>query len=243
MQPVSRRALLGVLLVVAVLTAGVLVSPSATFETLETLAADPVTFGFVVAGLYLVRPLFAWPTTPLAIVVGYGLGVTLGIPVAMVGVLVTVVPPFLAARWFVGGADSPATTMQPGPTGRLESTLERAGDVATRYYRTAGPVRGVTASRLAPIPSDVATCAAAACGVRLRYLLVGTAIGELPWTVAAVVVGASAATITADGMGDLGLALTVACVAAAAILLAGPVYRILQRREESSARRHPSTGD
>lgn len=241
MQPVSRRAILGGLVAAAVLTAGVLVSPSATFGTLESVAADPVTFGLLVGGLYLVRPLFAWPTTPLAIVVGYGFGVTLGIPIAMVGILVTIVPPFLAVRWFVGGVESPAaTTLQPGPTSRLESTLERAGDVATRYYRTAGPIRGVTASRLAPIPSDVATCAAAACGVRLRHLLVGTAIGELPWTIAAVVVGASAATITTGGVGDLGLALTVACVAAAAILLAGPTYRVLERRADSSASRRPT---
>lgn len=251
MQPVSRRGLLGLLVVVAVLTAGVLVSPSATFETLETLAADPVTFGFVVAGLYLVRPLFAWPTTPLAIVVGYGFGVAVGVPLALLGVLVTVIPPFLVARWVVGDrVESPTeTTVQPGSkpgsgsAGRLESTLERAGDVATRYYRTAGPIRGVTASRLAPIPSDVATCAAAACGVRLRHLLVGTAIGELPWTIAAVVVGASAATITADGVGELGLALTVACVTAAAVLLVGPTYRVLRHRIAAPTAGQPSTSD
>lgn len=245
MQPVSRRALLGVLLVVAVLTAGVLVSPSATFETLETLAADPVTFGFVVAGLYLVRPLFAWPTTPLAIVVGYGFGVVVGVPVALLGVLVTIIPPFLVARWVVGDRVEPSTetTVQTASAGRLESTLERAGDVATSYYRTAGPIRGVTASRLAPIPSDVATCAAAACGVRFRHLLVGTAVGELPWTIAAVVVGASAATITADGVGELGLALTVACVTAAAVLLVGPAYRVLRHRIAAPTTGQPSRSD
>lgn len=265
MQAVSRRALVGVLAIAAVVTAGLLVSPASTFGTLESLVADPVTFGLVVAGLYLVRPLFAWPTTPLAIVVGYGFGATVGVPVAMFGVLVTVVPPFLAARWFVGGhtsqpgqlssvhtAGSSATTTPTTPatetsekraSGRFESTLEHARDVATSYYRTAGPIRGVTASRLAPIPSDVATCAAAACGVRLRHLLVGTAIGELPWTIAAVVVGASAATITTEGVGDLGLVLTVACIAAAALLLAGPLYRLLKRRNDSSAPGRPPASD
>ncbi len=116
-------------------------------------------------------------------------------------------------------------------------SLERVGETITQYYRTAGPIRGVVASRLAPIPSDVSTCAAAASGVRMRHLLVGTVIGELPWTVAAVIVGASAATVTMDGLGELGVALTIACGLAAALLLVGPAYRAIRSRTDS----RPST--
>ncbi|MEY7849419.1 TVP38/TMEM64 family protein [Natrarchaeobius sp. A-rgal3] len=232
----SARAVAGAVAVSAIVTAGLLVSPATALSHLESIAADPLLFGAVVAGLYLVRPLFAWPTTPLAVVVGYGYGIALGVPIALAGVAVTVMPVFVAARWFAPEGERELdceTAMAPARWG----SLERVGETITRYYRTAGPIRGVVASRLAPIPSDVSTCAAAASGVRFRHLVVGTLVGELPWTVAAVVVGASAATITMDGLGELGLALTVACGLAAVLLLAGPAYRAIRERTGS---RNPS---
>ncbi|RQG90444.1 TVP38/TMEM64 family protein [Natrarchaeobius chitinivorans] len=229
---VSTRALAGILVASAIVAAGLLVSPSTALTRLESVAADPFLFGAVVAGLYLVRPLFAWPTTPLAVVAGYGYGVTLGVPIALAGVVVTVVPVFFAARWFAPDPDEPVDRSSGLAAARWGS-MDGIGEVITRYYRTAGPIRGVTASRLAPIPSDVSTCAAAASGVRLRHLVVGTAAGELPWTVAAVFVGASAATVTMDGLEELGIALSVACVLAAALLLAGPAYRVARSRSRT----------
>lgn len=227
---IGLRALVVAVLTGGILAAGLLVSPSAVVGFAASLAADPVLFGAVVAGLYLLRPLAAFPTTPLSIVVGYGFGVALGVPIAMVGVVTTVIPVFLVVRWLAGGDPTATPTTPKRPFG---SALERTESVVSRYYETAGPVRGVAASRLAPIPSDVSTCAAAISGVRLRHLVVGTAIGELPWTVAGVVVGASAATVTTDGLGELGLALTVACLLAAATLLAGPAYRVARARRRS----------
>ncbi|THE65622.1 TVP38/TMEM64 family protein [Salinadaptatus halalkaliphilus] len=229
MSSVSTRAIIGLLVVSAVLAAGMLVSPSTAFGFLESLTGDPYLFAVTIAGLYLVRPLFAWPTTPLAVVVGYGYGVTVGVPVALVGLVVTVVPVFLVARRVVARepASRPVSQQADGLVGDL---FERASDVAGRYYNTAGPIRGVAVSRLVPIPSDVSTCAAAASEVRLRQFVLGTVLGELPWTIAAVVVGASAATLAADGLGELGLVVTVACLLAAAILLAGPIYRLVRNR-------------
>ncbi|OAQ54570.1 hypothetical protein HTG_03170 [Natrinema mahii] len=231
MQSSGRtRALAGAVVASGMVAAGLLVSPSTAIGAVDSLAADPLSFGLVVAGLYLVRPLLAWPTTPLAAVVGYGYGVTVGVPVALAGVVVTVLPIFVAAGWVVGDEPSGgtrATSNGGGGGGRLE----RAGDAVGRYYATAGPLRGVVASRLAPIPSDVATCAAAVSGVPLRWFVVGTAVGELPWTVAAVVVGASAATATTGGIGDAGLAVSLAGLLAACLLLAGPAYRTLRSRE------------
>lgn len=215
------RAVTGTLVAAGMITAGVLVSPTTLLETVDAVAADPLLFGVVVAGLYLVRPLLAWPTTPLAAVVGYGFGVAAGVPIALAGVVTTVLPIFVAVRWLTG--DSTAAAADSG--GGL---LERAGETVARYYDTAGPLRGVTASRLAPIPSDVATCAAAVSDVDLRHLIVGTAIGELPWTIAAVVVGASAATVSTNGLGDLGLVLSLGCALAAGLLLAGPLYRAIR---------------
>ena len=220
--PVPRRALVGLVAVCLVVTAGLLVSPSATATAFATVANDPVTFGGLVAALYLVRPLLAWPTTPLAVVVGYGFGVTAGIPIAMAGIVVTVIPPFLAARWVANGTESSAVRTLP-----MGTHLSRIGRSVERYYETTGPTRGVVVSRLVPIPSDVATCAAAASGVSLPRFLAGTAIGELPWTVGAVVVGASAATLTAEGIDGVGPLVVGVSLLAAALLCAGPLYRAI----------------
>ncbi|AEH35727.1 TVP38/TMEM64 family protein [Halopiger xanaduensis] len=235
--PFRARVILGLLAAAAIVTAGVLVSPSRALATLESLAADPFLFGLVVAAVYLVRPLLAWPTTPLSVVVGYGYGVALGVPIALAGILVTVLPVFLAVR-LLSGSDNGTTEAAANTdadreavgAGTLERALRRTDAAVDRYYETAGPTRGVIASRLAPIPSDAATCAAATSDVRLHQFLVGTAIGELPWTVAAVVVGASAATITTAGLGDLGLRLSIGCGFAALFLLAGPLYRVVRTR-------------
>ncbi|ADD03655.1 uncharacterized protein Nmag_0056 [Natrialba magadii ATCC 43099] len=249
---VSTRVLAGVVVASAAVTAGLLVSPTATVATLESVTASPTLFGGAIGALYLVRPLFAWPTTPLAAVVGYGFGVTMGVPIALAGVIVTVTPIFLVARATTGrGSSRPSTTgpdgntavstsvserREPTEAGWIGSALGRTTAVIDRYFDTAGPIRGVIASRLAPIPSDISTCAAAVSGVRYRHLVIGTAIGELPWTIAAVVVGASAGTVTAGGFGELGLVLTLACCLAALVLLAGPAYRVFRTRtDEQSA--------
>ena len=233
----SARALLGATLVGFVLIASVLVSPEATVGALESVAANPYHFGVAVAGLYAIRPVFAWPTTPLAVVVGYGFGVTLGVPIALLGVAVTVVPVYLVTRWLVDTSGRTAEPRGPDPTAArpLESlpfgnTLERSRDLVCRYYETAGPIRGVIASRLAPIPSDVATCAAAVSGIKLRHLVVGTVVGELPWTIVAVALGASAATLSASstaggGLEAYALPLGVLGTVVAVAVLAPKVYR------------------
>ncbi|WP_126661215.1 VTT domain-containing protein [Haloterrigena salifodinae] len=236
---VRTRAVAAAVAIGAFLCTVALVSPSALLATVESVSAEPLLFGLVVTGLYLGRPLLALPTTPLAAVVGYGYGVAVGVPVALLGVVVTVVPVFLAVRWIAVGSPDDDTGVQPASIsasapGPFGSILERAGTVVGQYYETAGPIRGVVASRLAPIPSDVATCAAAVSDVRLRHLVIGTAIGELPWTIAAVVVGASAATVRTGGVGDLGAALTLACLAAAIALLAAPAYRLVRGRGDQS---------
>ncbi|WP_254765037.1 TVP38/TMEM64 family protein [Natrinema marinum] len=247
---VRTRALAGAIPVVGMVAAGLLVSPSTLFGTVDSLAAEPALFGLVVAGLYLVRPLLAWPTTPLAAIVGYGFGVAAGVPIALAGVVVTVLPVFFVARWLVADdaavarateTDCAASTASPTEGADGDGLLERAGETVTHYYDATGPLRGVTASRLAPIPSDVATCAAAVSDVEPRHLVIGTAIGELPWTTAAVVVGASAATLTSSGFGEFGIALSAACAVAAGLLLAGPAYRAVRTRRRTRPERTDET--
>lgn len=253
MQWVSWRAVAGAVVLGGILTAGALVSPSTVFGSVEALVANPVPFGLAVLGIYLVRPLLAWPTTPLAVLVGYGFGFAPGVPIALAFVVLTVTPVFVVARRIVGpgGGDDAcepgergdpcepgeSTPDEPRSSGQwaarglpVGAALERAGDRVVRYYETTGPIRGVTISRLAPIPSDVATCAAARGGVGYRAFVIGTVLGETPWTIAAVLVGSSAATISTGGLGDLGVGLTVACTLAALCLLAGPVHRAASTR-------------
>jgi hypothetical protein len=135
MAPV--RLLAGVAFSVVAAGVALFVPTAAAIGIAADLAADPVRFGLVITGLYLVRPLFVLPTTPLAVLVGYGYRTVLGIPVAVAGVVVTVVPVFVVARWLLNEDGS----RTPGPltTGRPAALLSRADRLVDRYYATAGP--------------------------------------------------------------------------------------------------------
>lgn len=203
-----RRQLAGIAVAVAVLVAAsVLLSPDVVVRRVGALVRDPVAFALLVAALYLFRPVAAWPVTPLAVVVGYGYGVALGVPVALAGAVGTCVIPYAVARHF-----------------RTDSGLVgRVGESGRSLFETTGAVRGVVAARLIPIPSDVVTYAAGVSGVPLRALLLGTAVGELPWTVAAVLAGSSMETLSVGGVDAVGPPLVVAAALGAVVLVAGPM--------------------
>lgn len=206
----TRRQLAGVsALAIVLVTANVVASPNTVLEYAERTASNPVLFAGVVAALYLFRPLVAWPMTPVAVVVGYGYGITVGIPVALAGAVVTALPPFTVAR-YVNNAD--------GPLGRLSSSGES-------LFETTGSLRGVLAARLAPIPTDVISYAAGLSNVPLRTLVVATAVGELPWTVVAVIAGNSMQTVNTQGVDAVNGPLVAAAAVAAVVLVAGPAYR------------------
>jgi len=216
MEPGTRRSIAGVGLLAVVVAAALTLSPDAAIGAVDAAADDPVTFLAVVAALYLVRPLALWPPTLVAVVVGYGLGIAAGVPIALAGAVLTSVPTYAAARWVGAGNDC--------------APIERLAGVGGGYFGSAGDLRGVVAARLAPIPADAVSCAAGLSAVPLRAFALGVLIGELPWTVAAVVVGNSLSTISARGLGGVGMPLAVATTAAAALLLAGPAYERLQGR-------------
>jgi uncharacterized membrane protein YdjX (TVP38/TMEM64 family) len=213
----SRRGIVGVLVALSVVCGALLVSPAAAIDRVQAVADDPVLFGVVLLGLYLVRPLFAWPTTILSVAVGYGYGF-LGLPFALGGIALTTIPPFLAVRWFDRGVD-----------------VGRVGEASEQFFATAGDFRGVMAARIAPVPADVVTCAAGLGDVRLRTVIAGTVVGEIPWTVVAIAVGTSADRLAAGRMTTIGLPVTLAMLALAVILLAGPARRLLQDRGEPSS--------
>lgn len=200
--------MLGVALLLVVGLGAVLTSPQWVLTRLDWLAADPLRFGVALVVLALLRPVLAWPTTLIAVVVGYGWGLR-GLPVALALIALTSVPPFLLARRSADG-------------GPVATAGARAVDAT-------GDLRGVIASRLLPAPSDVVSVGIGLSGVPLRPFLVGTAIGELPWALAGVVAGGSIQRVLQEGLGAvIEPRLILAAAIAALLLLAGPAYRHLR---------------
>lgn len=202
---------LGAAVLLIVGLGAVLTSPRWVLTRLDWLAADPVRFTAALVALALIRPLLAWPTTLIAVVVGYGWGLR-GLPVALALIALTSVPPFLVARRSADG-------------GRVATAGARAVDAT-------GDLRGVIVSRLLPAPSDVVSVGIGLSGVPLRAFLVGTAVGELPWAFAGVVAGGSIQRVLREGLGAvIEPQLILAAAVAALLLLAGPAYRHLRRPE------------
>ncbi|MFB6171440.1 MAG: TVP38/TMEM64 family protein [Haloarculaceae archaeon] len=207
----SRRRL-AVLALCGLAVAGVLLSRQGVAADAGAALLGPFFLPALVA-FALVRPFLAWPVSLLSVAVGYVLGFPAGVPVVLGATLLTCLPPFLlAAR--VDGAD--------GLLGRLARTGEAAVSVTGGY-------RGMTAARLSPAPADAVSYAAGLSGVSVRAFLVGTALGELPWAVGFVLLGASL-----DGRPALALAtaepppaLLVGAALAALALVAGPLVRAL----------------
>lgn len=208
MDPATRRQLAGIALVGGVVAAAALtVSPGAVLARLQGLAASPLLFAGALLAAYLLRPLVAWPISGLSAMVGFVWGAE-AFPLALCGAVVTCFPPFLLAR--------------RAPTER--GLLGWAGTRGVSVRAVAGDTRAVLAARLAPLPADVVSYGAGLSGVPPRAFLVGTAVGEVPWTVAAVLLGASMQTLTLRGGADT-LPLAVGAVALAALVVAGPLYR------------------
>ena len=86
----------------------------------------------------------------------------------------------------------------------------------------------MAAARLAPLPADPVSVGAGLSGVGLREYLLGTAAGEIPWTVVAVLAGSSLSRLTADGLGGTSVELALAAGALALVLLARPIYERLR---------------
>ena len=207
MRPDRRQLAVG-LTAAGLLALGVLVSPAAAVERLRTAVFGPW-FPLVLVGLYLLRPLLAWPITALSVLVGYRYGLAVGLPVALCGAVATSLLPYAFARRY---------RERPGPFGL-------AVDGSERFFAATGAVRGVVAVRLAPTPAEPVSLAAGAAGVPVAAFVAGTALGELPWTVVAVVAGHSLSRLSLDGVAAASPWLLIAGLAGAGLLLAGPAYR------------------
>lgn len=207
-----NRFLAGLALLLVIGAGALLTSPRWLLARVAWLAADPVRFVTVLILLAAVRPLLTWPTTLLAVIVGYGWGLQ-GLPLALGLIVLTSVPLFVVGRRSKTG-------------GRFAAVGEQAVDIT-------GDLRSVIISRLFPAPSDVVSFAAGLSGVPVRAFALGTAIGELPWAFAGIVAGQSIETVLAEGLGAVvSPELIVAAALVGLLLLAGPVYR--HAKEESA---------
>jgi uncharacterized membrane protein YdjX (TVP38/TMEM64 family) len=206
----NRRQMGGIALVAVVVVAGVLLSPDFVLQQVQRVTNNPLLAAGLFLAVYLVRPLFAWPTTVVAVAVGYVYGPVVGFPVALGGTVMSAYLPFAAARYFRIGS---------GLFGRL-------GDSGERFFDATGDLRGMVASRLMPAPSDAVSAAAGLSNVPVRSFLLGTAIGEVPWMVVAVLAGSSLDTLSVDEIGKNWVVVAVVGVGGL-VLLAGPAYRYI----------------
>lgn len=212
-MPVTRRRIGVGFLVVALVGLALFVRPDTAMAHLRDVLFAPW-FPIVLLGLYAVRPLLGWPITVLSALVGFRYGILVGMPIALAGVVGTSLLPYVAGRRFD----------LEGPV------VRRFVGGSQRYFRTAGDLRGVIAARLAPTPAEPVSIAAGFGGVPLGAFVLGTLVGELPWTIAAVTVGHS---LTVFSVADIGIhwELIGAGLLATLLLLSGPLYRAVRRGE------------
>ena len=223
----GRYAVAGVA-VAALAAVALAVSPEAALSRLRWLATDPLRFGAAVVALAAVRPLLAWPTTLLAVAVGFGYGWTAA-PFALALVVGTALLPYALARaGRLRLRDGAETHEDPGVAARFC----RAGE---RFAAESGSVRAVAGTRLLPLPSDAVTVGAAAAGVGVRPFVLGTALGELPWVLCGVAVGVSLDRLAAGGGSLVDPTVILGMAGVGALVLAGPLYRTFVRPDAATA--------
>ena len=208
----TRRGILTAALAAGAVVLGLLVSPATLVDRLDALLFSPW-FPLVLVGLYLLRPALAWPITAISVLVGYRYGLAIGLPIALAGAVGTSLLPYAVGRRLRTDA---------GWIGRATAGSER-------FFSAAGDLRGVIAARLAPTPAEAISAAAGVARVPVATFVAGTLVGELPWTIAAVLAGHSMRRF-APAEATPAPWLVVAGIAIAAIVLAGPAYRVARRR-------------
>jgi len=220
MDRLEKRQLFGTAaLATAVAVVAVVVSPGRLIREAMHLADHPVYLAGVIVTLYLARPFFAWPTMPLSAFVGFVLGIGYGIPVALMGALVTCLIPYRFAE-------------RAGEQGGMFGWLGESGQ---RIIEVTGETRGVLAARLSPVPADPVSYGAGFAGVSTRAFVVGTFVGEIPWVVVEVIAGASMRSLTLQGLSIEALPQLLVLLGALSVLvLAGPTYRHFSGRPDSS---------
>lgn len=194
-------------LVVCALAGVVLVSPRHVMDQVGALRSDWMVLT-ALAGVYLLRPFVLGPMSLITLFVGFRYGLAVGFPIAVVGTAATTIPPYVLAN---------RARTSAGLLGRL-------CEYGRRAIHVTGEFRGVVAARLSPAPADAVSYGAGASAVSIPSYVAGTVVGELPWTAAYLLIGASLQ--GGDGFDAvLDWRFFAGTTLAAGLVLAGPVYR------------------
>lgn len=215
MRDVMRRAgpTVGLLVLVAI---ALVLRPSALLDVFRAVLDSPW-FPVVLVLAYVVRPFLAWPITVLSALVGFQYGLVFGIPIALAGATFSTFIPYAAVRYFDFD----------------QGVLGWAADESDAFFHATGDLRGMLAARIAPVPAEATSLAAGAAHVKPGTYVLGTILGELPWAVAAVLVGHSMHQLTLSEV-EYSPWLLVATAVAGALLLAGPTFKFVRGRKNAS---------
>ena len=164
---------------------------------------------FLVA--YAARSLVLFPASLMTVSAGVLFGPWLGIPLAILGALVSAAISYEVAHT-VGPSDD---TLNRPPVGRWAHRIQHAG------FAT------VLTMRLLMVPFDPVNLLAGGLHIPRRTFLAGTAIGIVPWVAALVLAGASVGRVDA-GLADLSA--TTLVFAAAAYALSIGLAALVARR-------------
>jgi len=210
----TRRGVLTATLL-ALVALALVFRPRTVLSTVRALLDSPY-FPLVLVGLYVARPFLAWPITALSALVGFQYGLVVGVVVALAGAVLSTLIPYSAVRYF--DFDS--------------GVLGWAEDESGRFFEATGDFRGLLAARVAPVPAEAASLAAGAAHVRPSVFVAGTLVGELPWAVAAVLVGHSMHRLTLSDVSFDPWLLAVTAIAGL-VLLAGPTIKFVRGRGQT----------
>lgn len=210
-MPRGYKLALAALVLAPLVLAGIIFSPATVIERVHTVLYSPW-FPVVLVGLYLVRSLLAWPITALAVLVGYRYGLVVGVPVALAGAAVSTFVPYAIVRYL-----------------QFDSgVLGRAADNSDKFFAETGDLRGLIAARVAPVPAEATSLAAGAAELRPSTFVLGTVIGEIPWAIAAVMIGHSMHQLSLSTV-SISPWLILATIVATAVIIAGPIVRVVRR--------------
>lgn len=205
------RALLGFALFGAIVFAAVAFGPERAVETLLALEDSPWLLALLL-GLYLLRPFVGWPHSPFPVAVGFYFGLLSGTAVALVGLLLTSLPPFGVGRYLEGD----------------DGAFGRVSDLGERFREATGDLRAVAGARLLPVPADLVSYGAGVAGVRTRAFVLGTLLGDLPWLAGLVFVGTRLEVLSAEGIDGLDPAAVVLLALIGLLLLGKSLYSRLR---------------
>ena len=159
----------------------------------------------------LIRPFVLWPLSVASVFLGYFVGFPYGVPLALIGTLVTCGPPFVLADYL----------------SEKGGYIERLSDAGETVVTRTGELRGMIAARLSPAPADGVSIGAGLAGVSGQAFALGTLIGELPWAILYVGIGQSLRSFTSETVQTINVGFLMIVSVCAVFLVARPLYRLI----------------